>query len=169
MRQWTHQHNVPTRRHKVVMPRLFMLCEGSKPNPGDLVLCEGSKSNPGDLLLCEGSKYNPETFYYVRAANLILETFYYVMATNLILDILCWLVHQPPLSILFSTNNRSVPYPVCTVFSHYFPFQPRDRLGIRSLLLSPYYFLFESSPRFMLQLSPLSSLFEQSPRFECMK
>ena len=59
MRQWTHQHNVPTRRHKVVMPSLFMLCEGSKPNPGDLVLCEGSKSNPGDLLLCEGSKSNP--------------------------------------------------------------------------------------------------------------
>ena len=169
MRQWTHQHNVPTRRHKVVMPSLFMLCEGSKSNPGDLLLCEGSKSNPGDLLLCEGSKSNPETFYYVRAANLILETFYYVMAANLILDILCWLVHQPPLSILFSTNNRSVPYPVCTAFSHYFPFQPRDRLGIRSLLLSPYYFLFESSPRFMLQLSPLSSLFEQSPRFECMK
>ena len=149
MQQWTHQHNVPTRRHKVVMPSLFMLCEGGKPNPGDLVLCEGSKSNPGDLLLCEGSKSNPETFYYVMAANLIL-------------DILCWLVHQPPLSILFSTNNRSVPYPVCTAFSHYFPFQPRDRLGIRSLLLSPYYFLFESSPRFMLQLSPLSSLFEQS-------
>ena len=167
MRQWTHQHNVPTRRHKVVMPSLFMLCEGSKPNPGDLLLCEGrksnpgdlllcegSKSNPGDLLLCEGSKSNPETFYYVRATNLILETFYYVMAANLILDILCWLVHQPPLSILFSTNNRYVPYPVCTAFSHYFPFQPRDWLGIRSLLLSPYYFLFESSPRFMLQLSP---------------
>ena len=75
MRQWTHQHNVPTRRHKVVMPSLFMLCEGSKPNPGDLVLCEGSKSNPGDLLLCEGSKSNPETFYYVRAANLILRPF----------------------------------------------------------------------------------------------
>ena len=59
MRQWTHQHNVPTRRHKVVMPSLFMLCEGSKPNPGDLLLCEGSKSNPGDLLLCDGSKSNP--------------------------------------------------------------------------------------------------------------
>ena len=57
--KWTHQHNVPTRRHKVVMPSLFMLCEGSKPNPGDLVLCEGSKSNPGDLLLCDGSKSNP--------------------------------------------------------------------------------------------------------------
>ena len=76
MRQWMHQHNVPTRRHKVVMQSLFMLCEGSK-------------SNPGDLLLCEGSKSNPETFYYVRAANLILETFYYVVAANLILDILC--------------------------------------------------------------------------------
>ena len=75
MRQWMHQHNVPTRRHKVVMPSLFMLCEGSKPNPGDLVLCEGNKSNPGDLLLCEGSKSNPETFYYVRAANLILRPF----------------------------------------------------------------------------------------------
>ena len=57
------------------MPSLFMLCEGSKPNPGDLVLCEGSKSNPGDLLLCEGSKSNPETFYYVRAANLVLRLF----------------------------------------------------------------------------------------------
>ena len=135
------------------MPSLFMLCEGHKPNPGDLVLCEGSKSNPGDLLLCEGSKSNHETFYYVRAAILILETFYYLRATNLILDILCWLVHQPPLSIFFSTNNRFVPYPVCTAFSHYFPFQPRDRLGIQSLLLSPCYFLFESSPRFMLQLS----------------
>ena len=55
----------------MVMPSLFMLREGSKPNPGDLVLCGGSKSNPGDLLLCEGSKSNPETFYYVRAANLI--------------------------------------------------------------------------------------------------
>ena len=143
MRQWTHQHNVPTRRHKVVMPSLFMLCEGSKPNPGDLVLCEGSKSNPRDLLLCDGSKSNP--------GHTLLTC--------------------PPAAtfILFSTNNRSVPYPVCTAFSHYFPFQPRDRLGIRSLLLSPYYFLFESSPRFMLQLSPLSSLFEQSPRFECMK
>ena len=51
MRQWMHQHNVPTRRHKVVMPSLFMLCEGSKPNPGDLVLCEGNKFNPGDTLL----------------------------------------------------------------------------------------------------------------------
>ena len=128
MRQWTHQHNVPTRRHKVVMPSLFMLCEGSKPNPGDLVLCEGSKSNPGDLLLCDGSKSNPgHTLLTCPPA----ATFY-----------------------PFSTNNRSVPYPVCTAFSHYFPFQPRDRLGIRSLLLSPYYFLFESSPRFMLQLSP---------------
>ena len=106
-----------------------------------------------------------ETFYYVRAANLILETFYYVRAANLILDILCWLVHQPPLSILFSTNNRSVHYLVCTEFSHYFPSQPRDRLAIWSLLLSPCYFLFESSPRFMLRLSPLSSLFEPSPRF----
>lgn len=130
MRQWTHRHNVPTRRHKVVMPSLFMLCEGSKSNPGGLLLCEGSKSNPRHTLLtCPPAA----TFYH------------------------------------FSTNNRSVPYPVCTAFSHYFPFQPRDRLGIRSLLLSPYYFLFESSPRFMLQLSPLSSLFEQSPRFECMK
>jgi hypothetical protein len=134
MRQWTHQHNVPTRRHKVVMPSLF-------------ILCEGSKSNPGDLLLCEGSKSNPEHS-----------------------DILCWLVHQPPLSILFSTNNSSVPYPVCTAFALYFPFQPRERLVIQSLLLLPYYFLFESSPRFMLvQLYPLSSLFEPSPRFDCMK
>ena len=33
MRQWTHQHNVPTRRHKVVMPSLFILCEGSKSSP----------------------------------------------------------------------------------------------------------------------------------------
>ena len=85
MLQWTHQHNVPTMRHKVVMSSLFMLCEGSIPNPGDLVLCEGSKSNHGDLLVCEGIKSNPETFYYVRAANLILETFYYVRAANLIL------------------------------------------------------------------------------------
>ena len=38
----------------MVMPSLFMLCEGSKSNPGDLLLCEGSKSNPGDLLLCVG-------------------------------------------------------------------------------------------------------------------
>ena len=104
-----------------------------------------------------------ETFYYVRAANLILETFYYVMAENLILDILCWLVHQPPLSILFLTNNRYVCFPVCTTFSLYFPFQPRDRLGIQSLLLSPCYFLFESSPRFMVvQLYPIS-LFYMRP------
>ena len=59
----------------MVMPSLFTLCEGSKPNPGDLLLCEGSKSNPGDLLLCEGNKSNLETFYYVRAANLILRPF----------------------------------------------------------------------------------------------
>ena len=156
MRQWTHQHNVPTRRHKVVMPSLFMLCEGNKPNPGDLVLCEGSKSNPGDLLLCEGSKSNP--------GDLLLCDDNKSNPGHTLLT--C-----PPAATFypFSANNRFVPYPVCTAFSLYFPFKPRDRLGIRSLLLSPYYFLFESSPRFMLQLSPLSSFFEQSPRFECMK
>ena len=75
------------------MPSLFILCEGIKSNPGDLLLCEGIKSNPGHTLLT---------------------------------------CIQPPISILFSTNNRSVPYPVCTAFSLYFPFEPRDRLDIQS-------------------------------------
>src|SRR5215216_5684762 len=96
--------------------------------PSLFKFCEGSKSNPGDLLLCEGRKSNPgHTLLTCPPA----ATFY-----------------------PFSTNNRVVPYPVCTAFSHYFPFQPRDRLGIWSLLLSPCYFLFESSPRFMLRFSP---------------
>ena len=140
MRQWTNQHNVATRWHKVVMPSLFMLSEGRKSNLGELFLCEGRKSNPGDPLLCEGSKSNP--------GNLLLCEGNKSNPGHTLLT--C-----PPATTFypFSTNNRSIPYPICTAFSLYFPFQPRDR-HIQSLLLSPCYFLFESSPRFMLQLSP---------------
>ena len=88
MRQWTHQHNVPTRRHKVVMQSLFMLCEGSKSNPGDLLHVRAANLILETLYYVRAANLILETFYYVRAANLILETFYYVMAANLILDIL---------------------------------------------------------------------------------
>lgn len=64
--------------------------------PSLVILREGSKSNPRDLLLCEGSKSNPgHTLLTCPAAT----TFY-----------------------PFSTNNGYVPYPICTAFSLYFPF-----------------------------------------------
>ena len=122
------------------MPSLFMPCEGIKSNPGDLLLCEGRKSNPGDLLLCEASKSNPGDLLLCEASN-----------SNPGDLLLCegnksnprhTLLTCPPAATFypFSTNNRSVPYPVCTAFSLYFPFQPRDRLCIQSLLLSPVIF-----------------------------
>jgi hypothetical protein len=123
MRKWAHQHHVPTRRHKVVMPSLLPRATNIQPRSGmvpnlvlfrHLLLREDSKSNPGHTLLT------------------------------------C-----PPATTFFpsSTNNRSGPYPVCTVFSLYFPFEPRDRLASLNNF-PPFYFLFESSPRFMLQLPP---------------
>jgi hypothetical protein len=92
-----HQHHVPTRRHNVVRPSLLPRATNIQPRSGMVPNLVLFRH----LLLREDSKSNP--------GHTLLTC--------------------PPAATFFpsSTNSRSVPYPVCTAFSLYFPFEPRDR------------------------------------------